>query len=223
MRKIVKREPLPILSDYVRKHKPTRWEDVPFEIRANVREYILNSEQSGFSAYTERKLDGADESLHVDHFLKQQLCTVRERFEWTNLFVDEHAGSEQYGADYKDNSKHSPVKSLKDNQKLINPSLEDPHDYFEYVANGDIVPKSGLNQFQKERADFTIKAFNLNGSLANQRRDVLRMIAAYKLGNFTAEDTKTTLSLSCSFPSLIEYFCHSEIWNCIDANLALMR
>ncbi len=22
--------------------------------------------------------------------------------------------------------------------------MEDPHDYFEYVANGDIVPKSGL-------------------------------------------------------------------------------
>lgn len=222
MRKIVKREPLPILSDYVRKHKPTRWENVPFEIRANVREYILNSEQSGFSAYTERKLDGADESLHVDHFLKQQLC-IKERFEWTNLFVDEHAGSEQYGADYKDNSKHSPVKSLEDNQKLINPSLEDPHDYFEYVANGDIVPKSGLNQFQKVRAEFTIKAFNLNGSLTNQRRDVLRMIAAYKLGNCTAEDTKDTLSLSCSFPSMVEYFCSPEIWECIDSNLALMR
>lgn len=34
--------------------------------------------------------------------------------------------------------------------------MEDPHDYFEYVANGDIVPKSGLHRFQKERANFTI-------------------------------------------------------------------
>lgn len=223
MRKIVKIEPLPVLSDYVRRHNPTRWEDVPYEIRANVREYILNSEQSGFSAYTERKLDSADESLHVDHFLKQQLCTVRQRFEWTNLFVDEHAGSELYGADYKDNSKHSPVNSLEDNQKLINPSLEDPHEYFEYVANGDIVPKSELHQFQKERADFTIKAFNLNGSLTNQRRDVLRMIAACKLGACSAEDTKATLLLSCSFPSMIEYFCRPDIWECIDADLALMN
>lgn len=223
MRRIVKREPLPALSDYVRKHKPTRWEDVPWEIRANVREYILNSEQSGFSAYTERRLDGADESLHVDHFLKQQLCTVRQRFEWTNLFVDEHAGSEQYGADYKDNSKNSPVNSLEDNQKLINPSMEDPHDYFEYVANGDIVPKSGLHRFQKERADFTIKAFNLNGSLTNQRREVLRMIAAYKLGECSAEDTKATLLLSCSFPSLVEYFCSPEMWDCIDVNIAKMN
>lgn len=158
----------------------------------------------------------------MDHFLKQQFCTVRQRFEWTNLFVDEHVGSEQYGADYKDNSKYSPVKSLEDNQKLINPSLEDPHDYFEYVANGDIVPKSGLNPFQKDRADFTIKAFNLNGSLTNQRRVVLRMVAAYKLGNCSAEDTKDALLADCSFPSMIEYFCRPEIWKCIDVNLALM-
>lgn len=150
MRKIVKRKPIQVFSDYVRKHKPTKWENVPFEIRANVREFILNFEQSGFSAYTERKLDGADESLHVDHFLKQQLCTVRQRFEWTNLFVDEHAGSEQYGADYKDNSKNSPVNSLEDNQKLINPSMEDPHDYFEYVANGDIVPNQDYIDFRKK-------------------------------------------------------------------------
>ena len=221
MRKIDKSEPLQVLSDYVKGHKPTRWEDVPMEIRAKVREYILDSEQFGFSAYTERKLDGADESLHVDHFLKQQFCTVRQKFEWTNLFVDEHAGSEQYGADYKDNSKHSPVHSLEDNKKLINSSLEDPHDYFEYFANGDIVPKSGLNQFQKERADFTIKAFNLNGCLTNQRRHVLRMIASCKLGHCTPEYTKATLLLSCSFPSAIEYFCSPEIWECIDTNLAL--
>lgn len=115
------------------------------------------------------------------------------------------------------------MKSLEDNQKLINPSMEDPHDYFEYVANGDIVPKSGLNQFQKERADITIKAFNLNGYLTNQRREVLRMIAAYKSGNCSAEDTKDALLVGCSFPSMIEYFCCPEIWECIDANLALMN
>lgn len=115
------------------------------------------------------------------------------------------------------------MNSLEDNQKLINPSMEDPHDYFEYVANGDIVPKSGLHRFQKERADFTIKAFNLNGSLTNQRREVLRMIAACKLGECSAEDTKATLLLSCSFPSLVEYFCSPEMWDCIDVNIAKMN
>ena len=38
MRKIDKSEPLQVLSDYVKGHKPTRWEDVPMEIRAKVRE-----------------------------------------------------------------------------------------------------------------------------------------------------------------------------------------
>lgn len=76
MRKIVKIEPLPALSDYVRKHKPTRWEDVTLEIRAKVREYILNSEQSGFSAYTERKLYGADESLLLRYSILMALLPI---------------------------------------------------------------------------------------------------------------------------------------------------
>lgn len=80
-----------------------------------------------------------------------------------------------------------------------------------------------LHRFQKERADFTIKAFNLNGTLTNQRRDVLRMIAAYKSGNCSEEYTKIALLDSCSFPSLMEYFCSPEIWDCIDVNIAKMN
>ena len=142
MRKIDKSEPLRDFIDFVRRNKPRDWDkDVPSDLKRNVREHILYVEQNQWSAYTERKLDNNDASLHVDHLVKQQYCKSGQQFEWTNLFVDEHAGIERYGADFKDNSKKRVVKSLDDCLKLINPAKEDPHDYFSYAVNGEIMAK----------------------------------------------------------------------------------
>lgn len=224
MRKIDKSEPLRDFIDFVRKNNPRDWDvDVPSDLKRNVREHILYVEQNQWSAYTERKLDNNDATLHVDHLVKQQYCKSGQQFEWTNLFVDEHAGIERYGADFKDNSKKRVVKSLDDCLKLINPAKEDPHDYFSYAVNGEIMAKFEIDEIKREKADFTICAFNLNEHLKYQRREVLRAIALYKISGHSADDTKSSLLKCSSFPSLIEYFCRPEIWNCIDINLAYQK
>lgn len=203
MRRIEKNEPT-WFAQFL-KHKILRdWDnDMPNDKKREVRNYILENEQDFYSAYTEKLLSLDDAGTHIDHFRKQSLFSSLH-FNWSNLFVDKHMG--EYGADYKD-SKKSPVRNTADYKRIIDPQAEDPHHYFRYMANGDIASRENLNEFDKEKAEFTIKAFNLcHPSLSQERYSVILKIKSLKSGGIAANDIKCYLEKT-NFPSLIEYFC----------------
>ena len=167
MRKIDKGAPIASFSDFVRTHQPVKWEDAK-DVSRLWREYILVYEQHNMSGYTEKPLllDGS----HIDHFRKQSLFNAFV-FDWNNFVVD--GVDETYGARFKDKY----VKSCEDNEKLINPVTEDASRYFKYELNGNIAVVTGLTPVDSARADYTIKAFNLNeASLSERRRIIINTI-----------------------------------------------
>ena len=167
MRKIDKGAPIASFSEFVRTHRPTKWEEAK-DVSRLWREYILEYEQHNIRGYTEKPLllDGS----HIDHFRKQSLFNALV-FDWNNFVVD--GVDETYGAKFKDKY----VKSCEDNEKLINPVTEDARHYFTYELNGDIAVANGLSPADAARADYTIKAFNLNeASLSERRRIIINTI-----------------------------------------------
>lgn len=167
MRKIDKGAPIASFSDFVRTHQPTMWEDAK-DVSRLWRKHILEYEQHRLSGYTEKPLLLA--GSHIDHFRKQSLFNAFV-FDWNNFVVD--GVDETYGARFKDKY----VKSCEDNEKLINPVTEDASRYFKYELNGNIAVVTGLTPDDSARADYTIKAFNLNeASLSERRRIIINTI-----------------------------------------------
>ncbi len=64
-----------------------------------------------------------------------------------------------------------------DNDRLINPVVEDVGRFFKYELNGNISVVSGLSPLDAERADYTIRTFNLNeASLSERRKRIITIV-----------------------------------------------
>ena len=126
MRKLDKGEPAQQFVDFIHRHHPVNWEEAKDESHG-WREHILNHEQHGLSGYTEAPLHL--EKSHIDHFRKQSLFPFLV-FEWGNYVVD--GKDDTYGARYKDNA----IRNRTDNEKLINPVVEDAQRFFKYELSG---------------------------------------------------------------------------------------
>ena len=112
----------------MRTHQPTMWEDAK-DVSRLWREYILEYEQHRLSGYTEEPLRLDD--AHIDHFRKQSLFN-NLIFCWDNFIVDKK--NDTYGARCKDRI----VTTKADNERLINPAVEDASHFFKYGLNGRI-------------------------------------------------------------------------------------
>lgn len=166
MRKLDKGAPIQHFVDFIRHNHHDRWEDAK-EASPIWREHILNQEQHGLSGYTEAPI--RYENSHIDHFKKQTLYP-NLIFEWNNYVVD--SKDDTYGARYKDNV----VCNQTDNERLINPVVEDAQQFFKYELSGKMVPMDGLGDVEKERVNYTIDSFNLNeGSLMERRKSILNL------------------------------------------------
>lgn len=167
MRKIDKGAPIASFTEFVRTHRPVKWEDAK-DVSRVWREYILEYEQHHLSGYTEEPLRLDD--THIDHFRKQSLFNTLI-FNWDNYIVDKK--NDTYGARYKD----KVVTTIASNERLINPATEDASRFFKYGLNGRIDVAEGLGELEKDRAIFTMQAFNLNeASLVERRRVIINTI-----------------------------------------------
>lgn len=171
MRKVNKGTQPQELSDFLEREKPTNWDcihDAENQAVYTICKEALLKEQCGLSGYTERIINA--NNVHIDHFKKKGM--FREfTFNWNNFVLDEH--NSNFGADYKDKN----VK-IEDYQFLINPNLEDPHEYLTYQIDGKIIPLNDLTGNKKAKAETTIRLFNLNyPKLVNQRNSLLNQIA----------------------------------------------
>ena len=193
MRKIDKGAPILSFSEYVRRNHPTKWEDAR-DVRHTWREYILEYEQHWMSGYTEEPLQLANS--HLDHFRKQSLFNTLI-FNWDNFIVDQK--NDTYGAKHKD----IVVKTTDDNERLINPVTEDAAKFFKYELNGRIDVSDGLNNSDKERAEYTLDAFNLNESSLVERRKVILNTIIDSFQDLTDEMVLKALAAE-GFTSVVE-------------------
>jgi len=141
-------------------------------IRARLREYILVQEQNLMCAYCEKEIDSEKENSNIDHFkLRAGHLYPEKTLEYDNLLVS--CSSKGRCSSHKD----SHISSKEDYEKIVNPVIEDPDDFFDYMPTGSIVAKD-----DSEKARFTIDIFQLNqAGLIEQRLYLTRSLKGLNL------------------------------------------
>lgn len=200
MKHINRSSPLSHFTYFVAK-KPKQWKDLAinnYMLYDDCRK-TLAQDQDGKSGYTELPLTKKPNVWHIDHFLKQDHFP-RHIFDWQNLIVDNH--SKTFGADFKD----SYIKKKDENIRLINPVTEEPEDFFTYMANGKIVPRDNLSDYDRSRAIYTIQAFNLNHpELIKIRTELDKSIKTYKAGGLDDDEITMALNKNYGLDTFVKY------------------
>lgn len=198
MRRINKGVPFDDFVKYLDKHKPSKWEELNGELRYNMRLHILLYEQDCLCGYSEIPLDAENTSSHIDHFVKRDYDHSKI-FDWDNLVVS--AIDEDYGGKYKDNT-----YKIKQNEyaQVFNPTKDDMGQYIEYLRDGRIAPRDGIQDAINDKILKTIEVFNLNcRSLKNRRKQLL--IELDSCSGLPKEELKHTFEKN-GFISLINWF-----------------
>ena len=198
MRRINKGVPFDDFVKYLDKHKPSKWEELNGELRYNMRLHILLYEQDCLCGYSEIPLDAENTSSHIDHFVKRDYDHSKI-FDWDNLEVS--AIDEDYGGKYKDNT-----YKIKQNEyaQIFNPTKDDMGQYIEYLRDGRIAPRDGIQDAINDKILKTIEVFNLNCiSLKNRRKQLL--IELDSCSGLPKEELKHTFEKN-GFISLINWF-----------------
>lgn len=198
MRRINKGVPIDDFVKYLDKHKPSKWEELNGELRYNMRLHILLYEQDCLCGYSEIPLDAENTSSHIDHFVKRDYDHSKI-FDWDNLVVS--AIDEDYGGKYKDNT-----YKIKQNEyaQIFNPTKDDMGQYIEYLRDGRIAPRDGIQDAINDKILKTIEVFNLNcRSLKNRRKQLL--IELDSCSGLPKEELKHTFEKN-GFISLINWF-----------------
>ncbi len=204
MRKINKLSCPQEFSEYIRKENPKIWDDFSrSKQHGSVYGVCMGQllhEQNGLSGYTEKPISDSTKGLHIDHFRRRGIFrTPQNCFDWNNLIADEH--NPNYGADYKDKN----ISQKDEYNKLIDPVTEDPHKYFTYQTNGNIVAKADLEKKDKEKAEFTITKFNLqHPALVEMRGTLIKYVNEYKDTGLSDNDIFECLQ-NHGFTSVVEY------------------
>ena len=201
MRRIKKQAPPADLAKFVRRENPQKFEEIHHSQHfPNLYDECidrLKNEQGNLSGYTEKPLKSG---IHVDHFKKQQWFNTQDMvFGWENFIADEHQGD--FGSDYKDTF----LKLPEEYAKLINPVLEDPHHFLTFMDEGIIKPVDDLSDAEKEKAEFTIQAFNLRHKLLTQMQgEAIHWVKIYKAQGLEDDEILDAFK-DYGFTSAIEY------------------
>jgi len=111
---------------------------------------------------------------HIEHFRRKNkvLGFPELTFSWENLFLScddkEHCGH------FKDR----PSAPAYNPDLLIKPDELDPERYLYFHSNGQVLPREGLLQEEKQRAEETIRVFGLDESTLGHAR--AKAVKAYR-------------------------------------------
>lgn len=175
MHKLERTLPEPTLLKSARENGLSDWDEFPTSDKKTVRDELLMM-QNFRCAYCERTLhDVSNEAENkwdglIEHFRKKDKNFHPElTFVWENLFYSCCTGATC--GRHKDNF----VNDKSQYALLIDPCKENPEDFFIFDYKGEIAVRSTLSDADRERAEFTIKAFGLaNPLLTQQRKELLR-------------------------------------------------
>lgn len=140
MRKINKETPLKQFTEFVKKNKPSKWDDLPPDLRLEMKMNMLVLEQDCLCGYSEIPLNEESSSSHIDHFVKREHDN-KKTFDWDNMIVS--TVDEDFGGKYKDNT-YKIQKN--DYSQIFNPVIDDMAQYIEYGGDGSIIPKQNLDK-----------------------------------------------------------------------------
>ena len=167
MFKISKKEPKYFASAKSKVKLPKvkeAWSDKNIsEIRARLRKDILEKEQNNLCIYCEKRISDNSKKSNIDHFKTRNLFPEKS-LDYDNLLVS--CNVNERCSSLKD-SKKSLLKNRDDYENIIDPTIENPNDFFYYLLSGEIVP------IDENKAQFTIDIFNLNQQSLSDERKIL--------------------------------------------------
>ncbi|PFG08822.1 MULTISPECIES: retron Ec78 anti-phage system effector HNH endonuclease PtuB [unclassified Marinobacter] len=158
------RPPAPLFLNRYR-HGRNNWAEVTKVEKAEIWAG-LNMMQSNRCAYCEYEIRTEPDShhAHIEHF-RQRNCHPQGTFDWNNLFGSCNRGDSC--GKYKD-------KQTYEHHDLIKADQENPDRYLRFLPDGQVVPAENLAPDEIQRAEETIRVFNLNGSLRKIRETYVK-------------------------------------------------
>jgi len=163
------------------------WDDVNISaIRARLRADMLRDEQTSQCAYCGKAIDADSKNSNIDHF-KTRDCYPEMTLEYSNLLVS--CNTKDRCSTFKD----THVKSRDEYDNIVNPTIENPNDFLEYLLTGEIVARNTKGQR-------TIDIFNLRDvSLTQCRLQIMRTLEG--ITNLPLDEIKDIL---CEYHCFIE-------------------
>jgi len=141
-------------------------------INSKLRNYILSKEQYNLCAYCEKEINSDSLKSNIDHF-KKRVLFPEETLNYENLFIS--CNNKNRCSNFKGSNRRKLSKN--DYENIINPTLENPSNFFNYLPTGEIYPKSNLDKINKKKAIFTIEIFQLNEiDLVNERKTIMKSL-----------------------------------------------
>jgi len=141
--------------------------------RAEIRTALLNL-QGNRCAYCERRTGDALDEGHIEHFRKQaehhNLTTTWENMYWS-------CKDEKTCGKHKDKCTKTTGRLARFNEAdLIDPGIDHPDQLLQFVDDGTVIPRQGLDPDAQRRAQETLRVFQLADSayLKKQRADAIR-------------------------------------------------
>jgi uncharacterized protein (TIGR02646 family) len=142
------------------------WEDENIaSIREMLREDILIKEQNSLCIYCEKKISSDVKKANIDHFKTRNLFP-EESLIYDNLLVS--CNTYNRCSSFKDNH----VKSKIEYKNIVNPVIDNPEDYFDYLLTGEIIAKN-------EKGQFTIELFALDSKVLLETRQQIILSLKY--------------------------------------------
>lgn len=126
--------------------------------------------QAHYCAYCDVKINDITAG-HIEH-LERRRGACQRTFDWNNMFFS--CNNDDSCGNFKDDNK----RQLKFNSAdIVDPSLEDPADFFVYDDLGNILPRDAAH---RQRAEETIRVFNLNNArLMGIRSGIARSVTFF--------------------------------------------
>lgn len=144
----------------------------------------LSAIQGNRCAYCESEIKSP--TGHIEHFFPRSKFP-KKIFDWDNLL---------FSCDAKDTCgkrKDSTATGNYNPAVLIKPDVDEPDDYLRFLSNGKVVARKELAGAQLDRAEETIRVFNLNAAkLEGKRRRALKMFTDAKPDIYDALEVLST-------------------------------
>lgn len=140
---------------------------------AQIRSTLLRIQES-CCAYCESRTGENPKDGHIEHF-RNQSEHPDITLGWENLFWS--CSDENSCGKYKDGcSKHAGPRSRFEPGNLIDPSVDDPDEFLQFLSDGTVRPRDRLDDAQELKARETLRVFNLDGSayLRKSREDAVK-------------------------------------------------
>jgi len=119
--------------------------------------------QEKFCVYCESAAYKGQKTGHIEHFFDRGTLAYKPlTFSWGNLFGC--CPSTTHCGHYKDGTLPGGVQRQYDSELLLKPDVDDPEEYLQFLPNGKIKAREGLDTDKNKRAEETIRALNLTSS-----------------------------------------------------------